>query len=273
MIGTCATTTVHAEALQVEPYGVYGVSYGSGSNCGGVAEVDERGVIIASIQNYTYASASSLHGNGFHPTGDYLYTADMGTKAVWTHKVDRTTGAVSFVSQGNYTGGSPRHVVAHPSGKYAYAMTESSSEVVLYNIDNSTGAASFSGTAYGIVPANSSGTHRGETARVSKSGTLLYATTRANSSDPAAIDGFVSGFTLDTEGNILSQDFIEATTTGGGTSNMVVPAIWDDNLFVIIDAIDGNVEMWQRADDGASAAKIASVPLGVEHLMSGLWYD
>lgn len=118
---------------------------------------------------------------------------------------------------------------------------------------------------------DASGTHRGETARVSATGTILYATTRANASDASSLDGFVSGFTLDADGKILSQDFIEATNSGGGKSNMVVPTTWNDNLFIIIDAINGNIEMWQRADDGSSASTIATLELGDTGVANGVW--
>lgn len=267
--GSCAMNVVHLEASPAAPYSVYSVTYKD--ICGGVNGVDGGGVIVDGTQNYTFSDTSSLHGNGFHPSGGFVYTADMGDESVWTHAVNLETGAVTFVSEDIIEGHEPRHVVAHPSGKYAYAMAEPTSTVIELAIDNSTGAATHTGTLFGIVPANASGTHRGETARVSATGAFLYATTRANTSDSASLDGFVSGFTLDADGQILSQDFVQATTTGGGKSNMVVPADWDDSLFVIIDGIDGNVEMWQRADDGASAKTIATLPLGDTGVANGVW--
>lgn len=265
--GECPTMSVHVEALQAEPYDVYAVSYGSGNNCGGVVGVDAQGVAVESVQNYTYDNSdSSLHGIGFHPNGDFLYTADKGASSVWTHKIDRTTGEVSLVGNSSYEGGI-RHVNAHPSGEYAYAMTEDSSSVVLLTIDNSTGVANVVGDAgvYGIVPANASGTHRGETARLSATGAVLYATTRVNYSDTASTDGYLSAFTLDAAGDIVSQDFITATTTGGGSStgasNMVVPALHDDDLFAILDHGVGFIEMWRRSADGKSAAVIAHLEI------------
>lgn len=276
--GECATMTVHLEALQAEPYGVYGVSYGTGENCGGVVGVDAQGVAVESAQNFTYDNpASSLHGVGFHPSGDYLYTADMGAKSVWTHKVDRTSGEVTFVANSSYEAGI-RHVNAHPSGKYAYGMTETTSTVVLLSIDNSTGAANVvEGSTYSIIPANSSGTHRGETARLSATGALLYATTRVNYSDTASVDGYVSAFTLDADGDIVSQDFIETTTTGGGSSsgasNMVVPTLHDDDLFAILDHGVGFIEIWQRDADGTGASVLAHLDINDDGgcCSNGVW--
>lgn len=265
--GECATMSVHVEALQAEPYGVYAVAYGTGGNCGGVVGVDAQGVAVESVQNYTYDNAaSSLHGVGFHPTGDFLYTADMGARAVWTHRIDRATGEVSFVANASYDG-SVRHVNAHPSGAHAYGMTEDTSTVVLLAIDNSTGAAEVvEGGAYSILPANATGTHRGETARLSATGAVLYATTRVNYSDVASTEGYVSAFTLDAAtGDIVSQDFIQTTTTGGGSSsgasNMVVPALHDDDLFAILDHGVGFIEMWRRSEDGKSASVIAHLDI------------
>lgn len=128
-----------------------------------------------------------------------------------------------------------------------------------------------SNTDYNLQDA--AGTHRGETVRLSATGTLLYATTRANKSDANALDGYVSCFTLDTEGAIVSQDFIEPTTTGGGSSNMVVPAIWDDNLFGVLDAINGTFVMYERAADGASASAFTSIAVGGgdSGLANGQW--
>lgn len=265
--GECATMSVHVEALQAEPYGVYAVAYGTGGNCGGVVGVDTQGIAVDSVQNYTYDNAaSSLHGVGFHPSGDFLYTADMGARSVWTHKIDRATGAVSFVANASCDDGSIRHVNAHPSGAYAYGMTEDTSTVVLLAIDNSTGAAGVvEGGAYSILPENATGTHRGETARLSATAAVLYATTRVNYSDTASTEGYVSAFTLDTTGDIVSQDFIQTTTTGGGStsgaSNMVVPALHDDDLFAILDHGVGFIEMWQRSADGKSASVIAHLDI------------
>lgn len=264
--GECATMSVHVEALQAEPYGVYAVAYGTGGNCGGVVGVDTQGVAVESVQNYTYDNtASSLHGIGFHPNGDFLYTADKGASSVWTHRIDRATGEVSFVANSSHEGGL-RHVNAHPSGGYAYGMTEDTSTVVLLAIDDSTGAAAVvEGGAYGILPGNATGTHRGETARLSATAAVLYATTRANYSDAASTDGYVSAFTLDAAGRIVSQDFIQATTTGGGSSsgasNMVVPALHDDDLFAILDHGVGFIEMWRRGADGKSASVIAHLDI------------
>lgn len=278
VIGTCATGAVHVEANPVAPNAVYGVTYKD--ICGGVASVDAAGVVVESEQNFTYSDSSSLHGIGLHPSGAYLYTADMGENAVWTHALDATTGEVTLVGNSTYSGGDPRHVNVHPSGQYAYSITEHTSEVLVLSIDNSTGLATLvDGAAYSILAENATGSHRGETARVSATGTLLYATTRKNYSDETSTQGFVSAFTLDgTTGELLSQDFIVPTTTGGGStsgaSNMVVPSLYDDDYFAILDHGEvGFVEMWKRSEDGTSAEVVAHLDLddGGGCCSNGVW--
>ncbi|KAJ4393009.1 hypothetical protein N0V93_002213 [Gnomoniopsis smithogilvyi] len=276
--GSCDATAVHVEALPVAPYTVYAVTYGD--VCGGVDAIDATGVAVESLQNYTYpgtsAGTSSLHGLAFHPAGGYLYTADMGGRAVWSHAIDVSTGEVTLVANASYSG-EPRHVTTHPSGKYAYAMTEDTSEVLQLPIDNSTGAATFAGDAWSILPSNTSGTHRGETVRVSASGTVLYASTRINASDSASVGGYVSAFTLDSEGAVVSQDFIVETTTGGGgstgASNYVAPSLYDDDLFAILDHSTGFVEMWKRDADGKGASVVAHLDLadGGGCCSNGVW--
>ncbi|KAK7722019.1 hypothetical protein SLS63_009300 [Diaporthe eres] len=266
-IGACKALAVHVEANPMAPSAVYGVTYKD--TCGGVASVDNTGVVVETEQNFTYpGAASSLHGIGFHPTGSYLYTADMGEDAVWTHALDATTGEVTLVGNSTYSGGDPRHINVHPSGRYAYSITEHTSEVLLLSVDNSTGLATFvDGAAYSIIAENATGSHRGETARVSATGTVLYATTRKNYTDDTSTQGFVSGFTLDgSTGELLSQDFIVPTTTGGGStsgaSNMVVPTLYDDDYFAILDHGEvGFVEMWKRSEDGTSAEVVAHLDL------------
>ena len=88
---------------------------------------------------------------------------------------------------------------------------------------------------------------------------MLYATTRGARN--ATSKGFLSAFTLKQDGSIASQDFIIPTTTGGGGSNQVVPSIFDDNYFAILDSATGFIEMWKRKKDGTGAAAIAHLDL------------
>jgi carboxy-cis,cis-muconate cyclase len=114
--------------------------------------VNEQGVIIKTVQNYTYSPGSSLHGLAFHPSGAYMYSADMHGHNLWTHAIDRATGKLTYVAN-ETSHGEPRHVNVHPKGKFAYAMLEDTNEVSVYTINNSTGAAKYTGKSYSIIPA------------------------------------------------------------------------------------------------------------------------
>lgn len=56
--GACDMNVVHLEACPAEPYSVYSVTYTD--VCGGVNGVNDQGVIVDSIQNFTFANDSSL---------------------------------------------------------------------------------------------------------------------------------------------------------------------------------------------------------------------
>ncbi|KAF2670401.1 3-carboxy-cis,cis-mucoante lactonizing enzyme [Microthyrium microscopicum] len=257
--GTCAARTIHVDALQVPPYTVYGVPwYGADNNCGGVMAVDDQGVIVKSVQNYTYSPGSALHGLAFHPEGTFMYSADLKGKKLWTHAIDRATGKLTLVTS-DKSHGEPRHVSVHPKGKYAYAMLEDTNEVSVYSIDSTTGAAKYTGKSHSVLSSKDKTAHRAATVRLSASGNMLYATTRGSRTPGAK--GSVSAFTLKADGSIASQDFIIPTTTGGGGANQVAPTIFDDNYFAIIDSGTGFIEMWKRNKDGAGAAVIAHLDL------------
>jgi carboxy-cis,cis-muconate cyclase len=115
--------------------------------------VDKQGVIIKAVQHYTYSPNSSLHGLAFHPSGGYMYSADMLGYKLWTHAIDRTTGTLTYVAN-ETSHGEPRHVNVHSNGQFAYAMLEDTNEVSLFVIDNLTGAAKYAGKSYSIVPSS-----------------------------------------------------------------------------------------------------------------------
>lgn len=235
--------------------------------------VDEGGVIVEGIQNYTYADDSALHGLGFHPTGKYLYSADLEGANIWTHSVDSSTGEVTYI--GNQTAtGAPRHLAVHPSGDFLYVMGQESNNVSVWSLDAETGLATSTGAEYHIVPADVADSNSAATVRISTNTTHLYASTRGSGSDA---NGYVSGFTLNQDGTIASQDWIVATTTGGGGSNQVVPSLFDDSYFAVVDASVGFVEVWKRFDNNTGAAVVAHLDLvdGTEGVQcsTAIWYS
>jgi len=109
--------------------------------------------------------------------------------------------------------------------------------------------------------------HRAATARISATSKRLYATTRGPmppKDNKKRVDGgygYVSAFNLNADGSIGDQTFIVKTTSGGGGSNQVLPATFDDDYFAILDSATGFVEMWKTAEDGKSAAPIAHLSI------------
>lgn len=269
--GTCVARTIHVEASPVEPYAVYGVPwYGEDNDCGGVMDVDSAtGIIVGAVQNYTYSEGSACHGLSVHPTGDYIYTADLDGNKIWTHAIDRTTGVLTVVGSEAAANG-PRHVWAHPNGAYAYALLQTTSEVALFKIDNSTGLAVSANVTYPIVPPDDTGSYSGATVRIDATAGGLYATTRG-SGDAL---GYLSGFTLNADGSIASQDFTVRTNTGGGGANQVAPSPFDDNIFAIIDNSIGFVEIWKRYDNKTGAEALARATLQDGGCCSNaVWYS
>jgi carboxy-cis,cis-muconate cyclase len=269
--GSCVAKTIHVEASPVEPYGVYGVPwYGEDNNCGGAMDVnDATSTIVGAVQNYTYAEGSACHGLSVHPTGDYIYTADLDGNKIWTHAIDRTTGALTVVGSEAAANG-PRHVWAHPNGGYAYALLQTSNEVSLYKIDNSTGLATSANVTYSIVPSEDTGSYWGATVRIDATASSLYATTRGSGTAP----GYLSGFTLNEDGSIASQDFIIHTSTGGGGANQVAPSPFDDNIFVMVDNEIGFIEIWKRYDNKTGAEALVRATLQDGGCCSNaVWYS
>ena len=117
--------------------------------------VDEHGIIVRTIQNYTYSPGSALHGLAFHPSGVYMYSADLQGNNLWTHAIDRATGKLTYLAN-ETSHGQPRHVSVHPNGKFAYAMLQDTNEVSVYTIHDLTGVAKYSGKSYSIIPAGKS---------------------------------------------------------------------------------------------------------------------
>jgi carboxy-cis,cis-muconate cyclase len=94
---------------------------------------------------------------------------------------------------------------------------------------------------------------------VSATNKYLYATTRGSRSETSK--GYLSAFTLNEDGSVARQNYITPTTTGRGGSNQVVPTLFDDRYFAILDSKTGFVEMWKQKEDGTGAAVVARIDL------------
>jgi carboxy-cis,cis-muconate cyclase len=265
--GNCTATAIFVVADPNPPHAVYGTFFGSDAGCGTVFSVDDSGAMVEAIQNYTYFDSSAVHGTAFSPDSRFLYSADDSGNTVWTHSVDRTTGEVSFLA--NLTAPSskahPRHVAVHPNGKYLYVILEGSSQLGQYLVDENTGVPSFTNVTYPLLETGQDvSAFWADEVALSFSNSYLWATNRVEVDASAALangTGYISVFSLDDSGTILSQNFLIPTTSGGGTSNSVAPSPFSDRFAALTDSEVGFLEIWELASNGSSASVVAHLDL------------
>lgn len=245
--------------------------------------VDSSGALSTIVQNYTYGTTSGVHGMAMNANGSVLYSADDTGNALWTHSVDGETGEVTLVSSfaGPVAGSDPRHVSVHPVGKYLYVVLEGANQLAQYSIDQSSGVPSFGNKTWPLVPAgmliyphfwvlatafrdadkgvgSSNSAYWSDEVALSYSNSYLWATSRARSSNST---GFISAFSLSSDGAIQEQLFLNATTNSGGTANSVAPSTFSDRFAALTDSSVGFVEIWELATDGKNASVVAKVML------------
>jgi len=270
--GSCNGKAIFVVSSPYPPYNVYGSFWGGSAGCGAVMSVDASGALQKTIQNFTYTSASAVHGMAFAPNSTYLYSADDSGNALWTHAVAPSTGQVTYVA--NLTGPSarsdPRHVTVHPGGKWLYVVLEGSNQIAQYAISSS-GVPSFKSPSYPLVPPGKQGSsYWSDEVALSASGSMLWATSRSRSSTP----GYISAFTLDEQGMITKQNFLTATSTSGGSANSVAPSSFSDEFVALTDSSVGFVEIWKLASDKNNATAVAHLALaGGGCCANAVWYS
>ena len=106
------------------------------------------------MQNYEYEDKAGVHGMVFDSSEQYLYSADMGSNKIWTHKKDGNTGLLELVGSTTApsAGDHPRWVELHPTDNYLYALMESGNRLCVYKIDPETNLPIFTGESYPLVP-------------------------------------------------------------------------------------------------------------------------
>ena len=69
-------------------------------------------------QDYIYSTSSGVHGLALSLDQQFLYSADDSGNTVWTHRINQTTGPLTYFAKlsGPVMGAVPRHVAVHPSG-------------------------------------------------------------------------------------------------------------------------------------------------------------
>jgi carboxy-cis,cis-muconate cyclase len=111
--------------------------------------------------------------------------------------------------------------------------------------------------------------YRADVVEVSHSGRYLFATSRSNS---PALTGYISAFSLDTEGQIRNQLCLSPTPTSGGHSNAVAPCDWSDEWLALTDDEKGWIEIYQW--DGKWLSRVAHCDVKEPGFgMNAIWYD
>lgn len=270
----CTGASIYVLADKRPPYNVYGVDFWGRPGCGTVMSVDAGGALIETIQDYSYAAESNVHGMALSSDSRFLYSADTGNNSIWTHRLDPNTGRVGEALDrvdGPVEHAEPRQVAVHQqSDKALYIVTEATSQVVWYKIDRHTGHPQLQKPTYSIIPNGlQAEDYRGDAIMVSPSGKYLWATTRSRDH---AKPGYISVFELDTDGAITRQNFLLRTTSSGGIANAVTPMDQSDQFVALTDSADGFVQIWELTGDGNSAHVVAHISLkdqGNERYPSG----
>ncbi|TVY19999.1 Carboxy-cis,cis-muconate cyclase, partial [Lachnellula arida] len=260
--GNCSSAkAIFVTAATEPPYAVYGTLFGTSAGCGSVYSVDENGALSELIQNYTYKSTSGVHGVALDSTNSFIYSADDSANTLWTHKVDNTTGELTLVGSvsGPVTGADPRHLTVHPEGQYLYVVLEGANELAQYSIDQSIGIPYFENVTYPLVPSNAtSADYWSDEVALSFSNNYIWATSRARSTNNT---GYISAFSVASNGKIVSQLFLEPTTSSGGAANSVAPSEFSDKYVALTDSATGFVEIWSLASNGSAASVVAHVDI------------
>lgn len=93
---------------------------------------------------------------------------------------------------------------------------------------------------------------------LSASGSYLWATSRSR---VLTCPGYISAFTLASNGSIISQLFLDPATSSGGSANSVSPSEFSYKFVAITDSATGFVDIWTLAHDGSAASAVAHVDL------------
>ncbi|KAK0615228.1 Lactonase, 7-bladed beta-propeller-domain-containing protein [Bombardia bombarda] len=297
--GACAkTTSAFVEALPYPPYTVYTVSWPGPDACGMAISVDATGALDTVLQSWHYSATSGVHGLALGRSNKgndtLLYSADLSGDAVWTHRVDGTTGKVREVGRRamKRAGMHPRHVRVGGNGRWVYVVMEAANSVVGFEVDGEDGV-EFSLIPAGMLfPSGIKNKKKGYDTKnywsaevmLSPSGRYLWATAR--SQQKADVVGYISVFLLAADGAIVKRMFMVPTTTKGGWANAIRPAFWSDEYAAMTDTPTGYVQIWKldgpkETEHGVveyrTAKAVARVDLNVGNATgccaNAIWYS
>ncbi|KAJ5540410.1 hypothetical protein N7494_005486 [Penicillium frequentans] len=243
--GNCSgSQPIFVEGSSLFPYTVYGVTYGGNKSCGNVLSVDESGSLSQIIQAFDYGPSSGVHGLALGPGSEVLYSADDSGNAIWTHTVNPKNGQLQYLDRivAPTSGSDPRHIAVHPKGKFAYVIFEGTNRLALYKIDPDTKRLAYS-KSFSLLPNGyPTSKYMADEVALSYSASYIWATTRSTRSNHT---GYISAFEASSDGDILSQLFLDPTTTSGAMSNAVAPSTFSDNFVALTDSEKGFVQIWK----------------------------
>ncbi|KAF7369777.1 3-carboxy-cis,cis-mucoante lactonizing enzyme [Mycena venus] len=213
--------------------GEHGVFYGLDfvTPCGEVWTVDKHGAIETKIQALEFANGSTLHGFATTPDLKYMYLTNLGLNTIHSYALNLANGSVTAL--GNFTpselGAGPRHAAITANGAYLYLIDEEGLRVDQFTIDAVGGALHYTNTSlavtpFGLTPANAS-LYWGDEIVISSDGRTLYASTRSRDTD---FPGYISAWSLATDGSLADTLFTVPTPEAGGTSNILSVSPWQD---------------------------------------------
>ncbi|KAF2671897.1 3-carboxy-cis,cis-mucoante lactonizing enzyme [Microthyrium microscopicum] len=236
------------------PYSVYGtLSCARSKDVGAPAGQVGRGK-----GEVVYNETAVMYGMDMDPSNQYLYTSDFKSGKIWTHKVNKDGSLTALASvEGPSPVGAPRTVVVHPSGKSLYVVLEGWNVLALYAINATTHLPEYMDALFNLVPPTETpANYAAHSAVVSTKGSVLWATT---SSKVGGKPGFITGFRLQEDGQIIDQIFQVNTPTGGGKSNNLAASPFADNMVALTESERGSVSLWRY--DNVNVKQIASVQI------------
>ncbi|KAK4055161.1 hypothetical protein OIV83_000441 [Microbotryomycetes sp. JL201] len=279
--------------------------YSAGGPTGEVHAIDpETGGFGTKLQQLLYVEEDELekadksrvalrygsHGIDINLPRQQVFVPHLGHNSILMYNIDQEEGTLKFVancpSYDKHDG--PRHNVPSPDGSKLYVITEHTSFLDVYEILPSSLKHL---QRLSVIPPSRYAerlSFRGDTLRLSQSGSYLYVTTRGKT---GSTRGYVAVWSVNPDGTIGSRDLVEQdeegspvpapvdryeTLTSGGKANAVETfpfhrstygqsrQAWSEQKDWILLTDDEKGWVWVLEFDGKRIADIAGVQLGID---------
>jgi len=130
--------------------------------------------------------ASHAHFIQQYPSGDFIYSCDLGVDTIYVYRLDTATGKLNLTGH-NYStrrGAGPRHLAFHPFINRAYVVNELNGTIEVMVIDSLTGALKRIQTISTLDPAIKTEASCADI-HLTPSGKFLYASNRGSANNLA----------------------------------------------------------------------------------------